>query len=145
MSNAMATVEPPEQVLVFRLGTEDFCVDIGWVAEIVKPTAVSPVPDSPRMMQGVMDLRDVTTTIVDPKVTFGLDPTEGDQQVIIFETDDETSIGWLVDYTYQVEDVTGSELDPVEDNRYVRGVVKDEDAFTLWVDPTEVNSQLTSS
>ena len=93
MSGLEPTVEMPEQVLVFSLGDEDFCVGIGWIDEIVKAEAVSPVPDMPPMVEGVMDLRGQTTTIVDPKVTFGLERADDDQQVIIFDTDDETSVG----------------------------------------------------
>jgi len=62
--------------------------------------------------------------------------------VIIFDTDDETSVGWLVDYTYRVRDFENAEIEPVEDNRYIEGILKGNDGFTLWVNPDRVNSQV---
>jgi purine-binding chemotaxis protein CheW len=143
MSSVEAAVETPDQVLVFALGDEDFCVGIKWVDEIVKEDEVSPVPDMPPMVEGMMDLRGQTTTIIDPKISFGIGQTKEDQQVIIFDTDDETNVGWLVDYAYRVETVQNPEVEPVEDNQYINGVLKDDGKFTLWVDPNNVNSQIT--
>lgn len=142
MSSVESPAETPDQVLVFALGDDDFCVGIEWVDEIVKPEAVSPLPDMPSMVEGVMDLRGETTTIIDPKVTFGIAETTDDQQVIIFDTGGETSVGWLVDYAYRVRDFENPEIEPVEDNRYIAGILKDDDTFTLWVNPNRVNSQV---
>lgn len=143
MASAEPTVEMPDQVLVFALGEDDFCVGIEWVDEIVKPEEVSSVPDMPPMVEGVMDLRGKTTTIVDPKVTFGIPETDDNQQVIIFDTDGETSVGWLVDYAYRVRDFEDPELEAVQDNRYIEGILKDGDDFTLWVNPGRLNSEIT--
>jgi len=141
MSSVDSPTETPDQVLVFALG-DDFCVGIEWIDEIVKPEEVSPVPDMPSIVEGVMNLRGETTTIIDPKITFGMAETSDNQQVIIFDTDDETSVGWLVDYTYRVRDFENAEIEPVEDNRYIEGILKGNDGFTLWVNPDRVNSQV---
>lgn len=144
MSSAVASVEPPAQVLVFSLADEEYCVGIDWIDEIVKAEAVRPIPDTPRMVDGVMDLRGETTTIVDPTVPFGVTGSAADQQVIIFETDSERSVGWLVDYADRVRDFENPDLEAVEDNRYINGIVQANDEFILWVDPTQVNEQIAS-
>ena len=55
------------QMLEFELGGETYCVDIGYVSEIVDRGSVTPVPNAPDFVEGVMDLRGRTTSIVDPK------------------------------------------------------------------------------
>ena len=52
------------QVLKFTLGDEDYCVDIDYVAEIAEGENMTAVPDSAPYVEGVMDLRGRTTTII---------------------------------------------------------------------------------
>lgn len=139
------TLETPAQVLVFSLAEEAYCVGIEWIDEIVKAEAVSPIPDTARMVEGVMDLRGATTTIIDPAVPFDVTGSADDQQVIVFETEAERNIGWLVDSADRVRDLENPDRKAVEDNRYVNGIVQANDEFILWVDPTEVNDQLAST
>lgn len=58
------------QVLEFTLGEEQYCVTIEAVNEIVKAAEVTPMPDTPPAVIGMMDLRGKTTTIVNPKPVF---------------------------------------------------------------------------
>ena len=141
MASAESAVEPPDQVLVFDLGTDRFCVGIERVDEIVKAGSVSPVPEAPPMVQGVMDLRGETTTIVDPTVALGSTAGADDQQVIIFDTES-SKIGWLVDRVYRVDELRDPETETVDDNPYVEGILKNGDEFTLWIDPDRVHGQL---
>ena len=145
MSSGVSPVEIPEQVLVFSLAEEKYCVGIDWIDEIVNAEAVRPVPDTPRMVDGVMNLRGATTTIVDPTVPLAVTGADDDQQVIIFETDSDRNVGWLVDSADRVDDFENPDLEPVEDNRFINGIVQANDEFILWVDPTQVNDQVTSS
>ncbi|WP_158855424.1 chemotaxis protein CheW [Halorhabdus sp. CUG00001] len=145
MASAVASVEPPAQVLVFSLADEEYCVGVDWIDEIVKAEAVRPIPDTPRMVDGVMDRRGETTTIVDLTVPFGVTRSADEQQVIVFETDNDRSVGWLVDYADRVRDFENPDLESVEDNRYINGIVQANDKFIFWVDPTQVNDQLAST
>lgn len=139
------TVETPSQVLVFALGEERYCVGIDQVNEIVTAKTISPVPDSPRMVEGVMDLRGVTTTIVDPTVPFGVNGSVDQRQVIVFEADDHRRVGWLVDQCDRVREFENPDVEPVEDNQNITGILNAEDEFVFWVDPRVVNEEVTSS
>lgn len=143
MSSIDTAVEAPEQVLVFSLGADRFCVGIDRVDEIVKAGAVSSIPESPPIVEGVMDLRGETTTVIDPTTVFESDATDTDRQVIIFDTDAEKKIGWLVDQVYRVDELRHPETEAVEDNRFVNGILKNDDEFTLWVDPDRVHGEVT--
>lgn len=128
------------QVLEFELGPETYCVDIEYVAEIVEMGELTTIPNSPPHIRGVMDLRGRTTSIVDPKTVLDV-PDEGEsRRIIVFDPDRmETgeATGWTVDEVYQVVRVDEADLDesPAEDKESIRGVLKREDGFVVWLAP----------
>jgi purine-binding chemotaxis protein CheW len=133
------------QVLEFDLGDETYCVDIRYVAEIVDMDEFTAVPNSPRHVEGVMDLRGRTTSIIDPKVLYGI-AEEGDRKrIIVFdpaELDSGSATGWVVDEVDQVIRISENDVDgsPVVDDESIRGIVKRDGEFTLWVDPDTASS-----
>jgi purine-binding chemotaxis protein CheW len=129
------------QVLEFILGEEQYCVTIDAVNEIVKATEVTPMPDTLPAVVGMMDLRGNTTVIVNPKRVFETGEQTPGEQVIIFDDDSEQQFGWLVDRVLRVETLQDPEMEPVEDNKFVSGVVSREGEFTLCVDPDNVHEQ----
>jgi purine-binding chemotaxis protein CheW len=139
MSEA-ATETRTVQLLEFGLGAETYCVDIGHIAEIVDVGDLTVLPNSPRHVEGVMDLRGKTTTIIDPKTLFDIDEGGERSRIVVFDDDqlgDDQSIGWIVDEVDQVTDVDASEVEssPVEDDDGLRGVIKRDDEFVIWVNP----------
>ncbi len=131
-----------EQVLEFRLGEETYCVSIDYVTEIVDMGELTPIPNSPPHVEGVIDLRGNTTSIVDPKVGLGLDGALGDR-IIIFDSglfEDERSVGWAVDSVEEVSDIDDESVDdsPV-DGDHIRGLIKRESEFVLWIDPRKLD------
>lgn len=134
------------QVLEFKLGEETYCVSIDVVTEIVDVGDLTAVPNSPRHIRGVMDLRGATTAIVDPAVVFGIDGETDPRRIIVFDpeiVEDQAAAGWLVDEVYQVVDLDEEAVDdsPAANEEAIRGVVKREDEnFVIWVDPRAVHA-----
>ncbi|WP_424000840.1 chemotaxis protein CheW [Haloarcula salina] len=133
------------QVLEFQLGSETYCVSIDYVTEIVDVGELTTVPNAPPHVRGVMDLRGRTTSIVDPKVVFGIDDEGAEKRIIVFDPDiveDQGAAGWLVDEVYQVVQVTPDQVDqsPANDTGSIRGVVKRDESFVIWVDPAIVHA-----
>jgi len=139
------TTNTTGQVLEFALGEETYCVSIGYVTEIVDVGEVTTVPNAPRHVEGVMDLRGHTTSIIDPKVVFGIE-REGDQRrIIVYDpgiVEEQGAVGWLVDEVYQVVGVDRATVDPTpgDDDPAIHGVIKRDDGFVIWVDPSAVHS-----
>jgi purine-binding chemotaxis protein CheW len=128
------------QVIEFALGDERYCIDIENVSEIVRvDDDMTAVPNAPRHVEGVMDLRGETTTIVDPAVLLGIDAAvELDEQILVFDPDamDGERVGWLVDDVYRVSSLSTAEIeDAPSDQDAVRGVVNDDDGFLIWTAP----------
>jgi purine-binding chemotaxis protein CheW len=93
-----------------------------------------------------MDLRGKTTTIVDPTVVFGIDGEGARKRIVVFDrerTADGKSVGWIVDEVEQVVEVARDDVEssPVDDgDDAVRGVIKREDDFVIWVRPTVLDA-----
>ena len=134
------------QVLEFQLGEETYCVSIDCVTEIVDVGDLTAVPNSPRHVRGVMDLRGRTTSIVDPKTIFDIAGNGDEQRIIVFDPGivaDQGAAGWLVDEVYHVVQVDETDVDdsPTQGDDAVRGVIKRDDGnFVIWVDPRTVHS-----
>lgn len=135
------------QVLQFKLSDETYCVSIDYVTEIVDVGELTKVPNSPEHVEGVMDLRGRTTSIVNPKTVFNIEESDEEaQRIIVFDpeiTADAGAAGWLVDEVNQVVRVDYANVDqaPAEDRDAIKGVIKqDEGDFVIWVDPQKVHS-----
>ena len=130
------------QVLEFRLEDRKYCIDIAHVDEIVDKDELTPLPNSEPRVEGVMDLRGITTTIINPKKVLELDETETGERVVVLETDDdeEGSVGWLIDAVNQVVSIDTDEVDESVESESVRGIVRQDDDFVVWVKPEEINN-----
>ena len=130
------------QVLEFELGGETYCVDIDYVSEIVDRGSVTPVPNAPEFVEGVMDLRGRTTSIVDPKTLLNVDADSEARRIVIFDADsfeDDAAVGWLVDAVHQVDRVSMDNIEdpPMDRGEFIEGIVRREDDLVVWVTPTK--------
>jgi purine-binding chemotaxis protein CheW len=63
------------QLCTFRVGGEDYALDIMRVREIIHPLPVTPVPRTPVFVEGVARLRGDVLPVVDVRKRFGLPAT----------------------------------------------------------------------
>jgi purine-binding chemotaxis protein CheW len=139
MTSEQTVPERPDQVLEFTLDNEHYCVGIDVVDEIVRRQSVTPLPDTPPQVVGMMDLRGETTTILDPKQVLEIGNDRATEYVIIFDRQGDSQIGWLVDEVHEVADLSKPEINPVDDSKYLNGIVSENDQFTMWVEPSTLN------
>jgi purine-binding chemotaxis protein CheW len=123
------------QYLSFRIGTDDFAVDILRVQEIRGWENVRALPDSKNYVKGVLDLRGAIVPIIDLRVRFGCtDPEYAPTTVVIVMSigaPDQPSqlVGAVVDAVSDVLDVDVEELKPAPQiggtvsRRYLKGMV----------------------
>lgn len=129
-----------EQVLVFTLGDTRYCVSINSINEIVEKGELTQVPNAASHVRGVMDLRGETTTLIDPKQILDTGGENDGDRVVIFDGWDGRSVGWLVDRVHEVAEVNDADIESVSDREAVRGVIRTEDRFIIWLNPTPVNA-----
>ncbi|RJX48824.1 chemotaxis protein CheW [Halonotius pteroides] len=127
-----------------------------YVTEITDRGEMTSVPNTPAHVEGVMDLRGLTTTIVNPLVVLegeSLDPAElvtdggkATNRIIMLDrklVDGDGAIGWLVSTVSNVTDIPTDaiEADTITDSPLFGGVVKrDEEGFLIWLNPNELTA-----
>jgi purine-binding chemotaxis protein CheW len=101
MGPADVVSEPPadgRQFVTFTVSGRSYGVDIGSVREIIRWTAVTPLPKQPAHARGVLNLRGTIVPVHDLRARFGGPLTEaGENHVIIIAWIGAQTIGILVD------------------------------------------------
>ncbi|MFK7882491.1 chemotaxis protein CheW [Roseobacter sp.] len=86
------------ELLSFRVGGEDYAIDIGCTREIRGWTAPSSLPSAPDFILGVINLRGDVVPLLDLAARLGLSADgDNDRNVIIVAKFQETMIGLVVD------------------------------------------------
>jgi purine-binding chemotaxis protein CheW len=129
----------------FRIGRETFGVPIALVHEIVRVPEITPVPDSPDFIEGVINLRGKIISIVDLRKRFGekqIHPSKKNR-ILVVEVGDKM-VGLIVDAASEVLKLPDGQVDPPptvyaeSEQNYVTGVGKLADRLIILVDLNKV-------
>jgi purine-binding chemotaxis protein CheW len=106
----------PNQIVVFKLGEEEYGVDIASVESIIRREALTPVPYAPPSMVGVINLRGRIVPVVDLAVRFELPPLEPTplSRIVIAQIDGQL-IGLAVDAAMEVRTLEPGSVDAPPD------------------------------
>lgn len=101
------------QVVAFKLGREEYGINILHVQEIKKLTAITRVPFAPVFIKGVMNLRGSVLPVIDLKKRLSLheEPYSDDTRIVIVKVED-LSIGMIVDAVTEVLTIDSENIDP---------------------------------
>ncbi len=115
MSAAAELSKADDRELVsFRVGGQDFCVDIMAVREIRGWTPATVLPHAPAYILGVINLRGAVVPIVDLAARMGLEPIRPDaRHVIVICVVDNQTVGFLVDAVSDILSVRHTLIQPV--------------------------------
>jgi purine-binding chemotaxis protein CheW len=98
MTEAAETAREGSELISFRIGEQEFCVDIMAVREIRGWTPATPVPHSQRFVRGVINLRGAVLPVVDLADRLGIGVAEESaRHVIIVVQIKSRIVGLLVD------------------------------------------------
>jgi purine-binding chemotaxis protein CheW len=117
------------EFVAFRVGAQEFCVDIMGVREIRGWTPATPLPHAPPYVRGVINLRGAVLPIVDLAMRFGLGLTEPTpRSVIIVAQMHKQIVGLLVDAVSDILMASEASMQPTPDiasemaKTFVKGV-----------------------
>jgi purine-binding chemotaxis protein CheW len=101
------------QVVAFKIGSQEYGVDILSVQEIIKVLTITRVPRAGRFIEGVINLRGNVIPVFNLHKRFGVPPSEDKEEarIIVFQFDD-TRAGIIVDGVSEVIRING---DAIED------------------------------
>jgi len=143
-----AVIEAPEiqsdairQYLTFTLDQESYGIEILKVQEIKGYSAITPIPNTPSHIRGVMNLRGAVIPVVDLWRKFGIGEKEHDKfTVVIVVMVGERIVGLVVDAVSDVLDIRESEIrEPPEmgiraDARFINGMANASEKLTVLLD-----------
>ncbi len=105
-----------KELISFRIGDQEFCVNIMSVREIRGWTPATALPQTPSFVKGVINLRGAVLPIVDLAARMGLAMTEpSERHVIIVTRIQEQQVGLLVDAVCDIITVDESTIQQTPD------------------------------
>lgn len=122
---AAAVTGPRQQYLSFRVGEQEYAIDILMVQEIRGQTPITVLPQTPSHVRGAMNLRGTIVPVYDVRERFGLGTSEYTRfSVIIVVAVGPRQVGLLVDAVSDVIDLTPDQLEPPPDLGVAEGYVQ---------------------
>ena len=125
------------QFLSFLLGDEEYGVPILGVREIIGLLDITPVPQTPAYVKGVINLRGKIIPVIELRTKFGMESVEFTEEtcIIVVEVtnstnDDKFDMGVIVDNVSEVQDISSDQIEPAPnfgstmDTSYIFGMGK---------------------
>jgi purine-binding chemotaxis protein CheW len=128
------------QLVVFKVGTEEFAADIMLTKEVVLMREITPVPGTETYVEGIMNLRGSLVPVLDfrKRLRARLTVAPAEQRIIIVQLEGR-SAGLIVDGASEVIRVSDDLIEPVPDlisetgAAYVEGVISFKDRFITLI------------
>ncbi|GHT41240.1 chemotaxis protein CheW [Planctomycetales bacterium] len=136
-----------DMYLSFRLGDEDYCLEIRHVTEIVGIQKVTEVPDMPHYVKGVVNLRGQVIPVIDMRLRFNMAGRDYDERtciVVINLRAGQVQVGLVVDTVNEVRSIEESNVSPPPKSgtgqcaQYIRGLGKVGDDVKIILDANKL-------
>jgi len=143
--------EGEEQLVVFKLGGEDYGIEINQVREIIRKREITPVPRQPVYVEGVINVRGTIIPVVNLKKRFGLPGDPSTQPHTIIVESGEGLVGILVDSVSEVIRVPHDRIHHPPsvsmgvDSQYLRGICRVGDRLLIYLDVKKVVNAIPAS
>jgi purine-binding chemotaxis protein CheW len=159
---AMETTKPAEVIdkftnenegkyLTFQLAEEGYGIGILKVREIIGMLPVTPVPQTPHFLKGVINLRGQVIPVVDLRLKFGLMEEEYTERtsIIVVEVKglaNNIPIGIVVDTVSEVINISAGEIEPAPTfgatikTSYILGMAKTDSGVKILLNIDQVLS-----
>ena len=141
----LGSTDATHQFLTFALGQEEYGVEILKIQEIKGFSAITPLPNAPAYIRGVLNLRGTIVPIVDLRKKFGM-PEEAYTKftVIVVVQVQGKIMGFIVDGVSDVLTVTGADIQPTPDlhgqvdTSFLNGLAKAGEKLVILLDIDKV-------
>ena len=156
-SDPLSEVSHSQSYVIFRLGGEDYTLEVMRVQEVLDMGTLTQVPGGPPSLRGVLNLRGKVVPVYDLRLPFGLtvDPSPTRAPCVLMvesHNNGEVSVtGLLVDRVSDVLDFSPEEVQPPPQlglgkaSPFVRGLIRHQDGFLLVLDVDRVFAALAGS
>ncbi|WP_050809931.1 chemotaxis protein CheW [Desulfosporosinus sp. OT] len=138
------------QLVVFRLGDEEYGIEIGFAQEIIRiPELITKIPDMPLYVEGLIDIRGKVIPIIDLKKRFGYEKTERsmDSRLLILDFESDL-LGIIVDDVSEVIKVEeqaieklSAEISSLGGNR-IQGIAHIDERLILLLNGSKLKTEV---
>lgn len=137
------------QLIVFRLGTEEYALRIDQIKEVVITPGIAKIPQTPNYIKGVANIRGTISTIVDLEQRFGLvaeTVSEERKAYTLVVENEEFRVGILVKEVPNTLTITSDDIDTdsgvlrfsaIKEN-CIKGIVHIGDRMIILIDLIQV-------
>ena len=131
------------QLVGFVMGEELFGVDILMVQEIIREAFITPIPNSPDFIEGVINLRGSIIPVIDLRKRLGLltDAKQNEDTWILILNIEDRVTGFIVDSVSEVLKIQKRTIKPPPDivvaglqSQYIDGVCKIDKGLMVLLD-----------
>ncbi len=135
-----ATTKELLQLVTFKLGEEEYAIDILKVQEVNRMVDITVVPNSINYLEGVINLRGRVIPVINLRKKFGLTTKNLDTHSRIMVVDVGMTVGLIVDSVSEVLRISPDTVEPPPpmtggaESDYIKGIGKLQDRLLILLD-----------
>ena len=133
------------KLIIFKLGREEYGMDILRVQEIKRMMSITRVPSTPPFIKGVINLRGSVLPVIDLRTRLGLVEAElGDAARIIVIIANDTTVGFIVDEVVEVTTINTQNIEVAHalstglSTEYISGIAKADNRLFIMLNPDSI-------
>lgn len=131
-----------KKYIVVKLGGEQYGIDISYVDNIVRMQKITRVPKVQHYFKGIINLRGEIVPVMSIRTKMGLSDDEftDSTRIIILKTEEQGSLGIIIDAVKEVVTLAVNEIDKVaydakdDRNNFINGIGKNGDELISLFD-----------
>lgn len=128
------------QVIVFKIGDDEFAIDIGLIKEVVPFSSLAKFPKAPIHVKGATIVRGQTITAIDLQSKFKKE--ESSDYAFTIALKNKNKVGLLVSELPLAMKVKGSKIDgdlsslesAIEDETFIKGIIEHNERLIFYLD-----------
>ncbi len=140
------------QLVSFKLGQEEFGIDIRKVQEINRMVEITKIPQAPHYCEGVINLRGKVIPVIDLRKKFDMEVEEWTKNTRIVVCEEGANIvGMIVDAVEEVLRLPSSTIEPAPGivtsigTDYINGVAKLDERLLIFLNISKIVSEINIS
>ena len=139
------TVSDELKLIIFKLGREEYGMDILKVQEIKRMMSITRVPSTPAFIKGVINLRGSVLPVIDLRTRLGLfeaELTEAARIIVVLVN--EGVVGFIVDEVVEVTTINPQNVEAVQtlsnglSAEYISGIAKADLRLYIMLNPDAI-------
>ncbi|MCS6837278.1 MAG: chemotaxis protein CheW [Bdellovibrionaceae bacterium] len=129
-----------QRYLCFNLGKEEYAIPLLKVREVIGMPELTPIPQMPPYIMGMMNLRGNVITVMDLRSRLGIKSKSTQEEAVIIVEIGPINLGCAVDAVNSVISISPSEilekpqLENMKSLHYIEGVIHRENSLILLLD-----------